>query len=778
MNRNSGNAAWQSIFLNSLAVSGILIFSHNQALAQVTPDDTLGNESSVVNTRDANSDSIDGGAIRGQNLFHSFQEFNVDAGRGVYFANPEAVTNIFSRVTGNDVSDILGTLGVDGAANLFLINPNGIIFGEGASLDVNGSFAATTASGIEFGEQGSFDAINPQISQLLTINPSAYLFNQIEEQAVGDIESQADLAVPQGENLVFLGGDIELTGSAIKAPGGRIELGSLQDMGEVGISDNGNLTFPNDLIRGNIFLIDTFVEVTSLGGGFIDVDARNLELENTVLGAGIGSGLGKPDTVAGDIIVNLTEKLRLNDSVIANALFEEGQGKIGNVKIFANSVMVTNEGLIGSSIVGRGNAGDVFITTSSLEVSNEALISTNIFGKGNAGDVFVTTDSLEVSNGAQISASTFGKGNAGDVFINATDSILFGGEGSQNNPSGAFSAVVSEAEGDGGNVSIITGSLKVNDGARISASTFGKGNAGDLFITSDSVIFDGVSAAFSKVESEAEGNAGKVEITTNSLQVLNGAQISSSTLGQGDAGSVTINASDSVIFDGESSNGINSGANSQVNPEAEGNAGEVEITTNSLQVLNGAQISSGTLGQGDAGSVTINASDSVVFDGVGSDGNPSNVSSQVDSEAEGNAGEVEITTSSLQVLNGAQISSSTLGQGQGGELTVNVNSLKLDNNAVIASLSSTSFEAGNINLNIANSLQATDSEISTNSIQSSGGNLTISAGDIQLRGNSDIRTDINSGSEGGGDINLTADSIVNRRTKQVEFRKLGAEGKP
>jgi filamentous hemagglutinin family protein len=171
MNKNSGNIAWRSLLFNSFVVSGILIFKCDRAFSQIAPDNTLGDESSVVNPRDANSESIDGGAIRGQNLFHSFQEFNVDADRGVYFANPEAVTNIFSRVTGNDVSNILGTLGVDGAANLFLINPNGIIFGEGASLDVGGSFAATTASGIEFGEQGSFNAINPQIPQLLTINP-------------------------------------------------------------------------------------------------------------------------------------------------------------------------------------------------------------------------------------------------------------------------------------------------------------------------------------------------------------------------------------------------------------------------------------------------------------------------------------------------------------------------------------------------------------------------------------------------------------------------------
>jgi filamentous hemagglutinin family protein len=112
------------------------------AMAQITPDNSLGNENSVVvpnqNINGLDSDRIDGGAIRGSNLFHSFQEFNIDNGRGAYFSNPENISNILTRVTGNNLSKILGTLGVLGNANLFLINPNGIVFGPNARLDVGG----------------------------------------------------------------------------------------------------------------------------------------------------------------------------------------------------------------------------------------------------------------------------------------------------------------------------------------------------------------------------------------------------------------------------------------------------------------------------------------------------------------------------------------------------------------------------------------------------------------------------------------------------------------
>ena len=148
------------------------------APAQLTPDGTLGGEASTV-TPDALvqgdlTDLIEGGAIRGGNLFHSFLEFNVDLGQRVYFANPAGVESILSRVTGGDLSNIFGTLGVDGAADLFLINPNGMVFGPGASLDLQGSFTATTADSIQLGSDGLFSAVDPVSDNLLTLNPSVF----------------------------------------------------------------------------------------------------------------------------------------------------------------------------------------------------------------------------------------------------------------------------------------------------------------------------------------------------------------------------------------------------------------------------------------------------------------------------------------------------------------------------------------------------------------------------------------------------------------------------
>ncbi|MCJ8280713.1 MAG: filamentous hemagglutinin N-terminal domain-containing protein, partial [Rivularia sp. ALOHA_DT_140] len=137
--------------------------------AQLLPDKTLGNENSLVSPINSLEDRINGGAIRGSNLFHSFKEFNIDSNQSVYFNNPTAIKNILTRVTGSNQSQILGKLGVLGNANLFFINPNGIIFGKEASLDINGSFVSSTASYINFLDGKQFSAVSPETKPLLTI---------------------------------------------------------------------------------------------------------------------------------------------------------------------------------------------------------------------------------------------------------------------------------------------------------------------------------------------------------------------------------------------------------------------------------------------------------------------------------------------------------------------------------------------------------------------------------------------------------------------------------
>ena len=147
-----------------VAFTSIFLLQTAPALAQFIRID--GTTPTTTPTMCMSSCNIRGGERRGNNLFHSFSQFNVDSGATVLFVDP-GVTNILSRVTGTDSSNILGTLGVSGGnANLFLMNPNGIIFGPNARLDLRGSFVATTANAIQFGDQGFFSASTSEIPSI------------------------------------------------------------------------------------------------------------------------------------------------------------------------------------------------------------------------------------------------------------------------------------------------------------------------------------------------------------------------------------------------------------------------------------------------------------------------------------------------------------------------------------------------------------------------------------------------------------------------------------
>ena len=223
---------WRSLELTTALLLS-LVTSANQVDAQITPDNSLGSESSTVQ-RNGASDQINGGAIRGINLFHSFLEFNVGAGQSAYFTNPAGIENIFSRVTGGNPSTISGALGVLGNANLFLINPKGIIFRQGASLDLQGSFLATTASQINFADGTQFSTLPRQTSPILTVSVPIGLGLGATP---GEIVVQgANLQVPPEKTLALVGGKVTLQGGSLIAPAGRIDLGSVAGSGSVSLT--------------------------------------------------------------------------------------------------------------------------------------------------------------------------------------------------------------------------------------------------------------------------------------------------------------------------------------------------------------------------------------------------------------------------------------------------------------------------------------------------------------------------------------------------------------
>ncbi|MGQ4650629.1 two-partner secretion domain-containing protein [Lyngbya aestuarii] len=582
---------WQWGLASSLAGAAIVL-SGSGVFAEITPDSTLGAESSVVTPVDQINDRIDGGAARGANLFHSFEEFNIEEGRGAYFFSPAGIENILSRVTGGNPSEILGTLGTfgDSNPNLFLLNPNGIIFGPNSSLDVGGSFLGTTADAIAFGENGFFSALNPQVpAQLLTVNPSALFFNQIP---AGNIASSSvapsppgssflGLRVPNGESLTLLGGNVSIdgggVGAGLNAFGGRIEIGAVAGTGQVGLNPDGSLIFPEEIERADVlFTNGVLIDVSSDNKGDIAITGRNIDIEDSILRAGIFNGLGYPDSQAGDIVLN-AEAIRLDEATVFNAVFGGAIGNSGDVLITTGSLSLTKGAQLDTSLFGQGNAGDIIIDArDTVSLDGTRLIPRGEIGsvlfaevldgaEGNAGDITINTGSLAVTNGGAIISRTRGQGNAGNITIRARDTVLFDGTSGAGS-SNASTGVVIGAEGRGGNIEITTNLLSVTNEARLNASTQGLGSAGSIIINArDRVVFNQADA-LSFVGQNAEGRGGNIEITTGSL-ALDDARLLSSTFGRG-------------------------------------SSGNIEITTGSL-ALDNARLFASTFGQGSSGNLTL-----------------------------------------------------------------------------------------------------------------------------------------------------------------------------
>ncbi|MBD2565246.1 MULTISPECIES: beta strand repeat-containing protein [Nostoc] len=775
--------------------------------SNIVPDNTLGAESSQVidNFQGLPIEIITGGATRQINLFHSFQEFNISEGRGAYFFSPSAdIQNILARVTGNNPSEILGRLGTlsSSSPNLFLINPNGIVFGKNASLDVDGSFVGTTANGVQFGNQGIFSATNPQALPLLTVNPSVLLFNQI--QASGGIinQSQASaginligqdvtgLRVADGKSLLLVGGNINIDGGGIHAYGGNVELAGLAALGNVGLNiagDNLGLVIPENAERADISLSNgAEVNVRGADGGNIKIQARNVNLAGqSKLRAGIDIGLGTPNSQGGDITINATAETTLIDqSFIANVVQERAFGNTGDINIATGTLTLNNGGQINASLFGQGNAGnvninaqgtvtvtgkkdnfisgifsdvlteatgnggDINIKSSSFTLSNEAYLSTNISGQGNGGEINITAGSLSLTDSSQIQSTVEGadgelpggRGNAGNININVQGDISF-----RNSRLGETNGIVSEvgegAIGNGANVTINTNSLEINDGSEIQGSTRGKGDSGNITINArNNISLDGrngdiFSRIINAVQSTAEGNAGNIQITTGTLKATNGAFINSTTDSKGNAGNISINAFDNIDFDS------NSYISSSVYIQGVGDGGNIYLKTGSLSLTNGGRVSTNILGKGNAGNITVEASENVKLDNLDYDAF-SGLQSNLEIAGVGKAGNIQVTTASLSVNNGAIISSYAAGNGNAGNITINARE-----NATFSGFGST-IKSGSGVLSF----------VSDNAI-GNGGDIRIIAGNLLLKDGG--RLNASGGRQGnGGNIFLDVGNTI------------------
>ena len=787
------------------------------ATAQVVRDRSLPVPTRV--TSQVQTIEITGGTRAGRNLFHSFERFSVPEGRAAFFNNEAAIANIFGRVTGGSSSRINGEMRANGNANLFLLNPSGILFGPNASLNLGGSFMGSSANSLRFADGTEFSAINSQVQPLLTVslpvglqfgdsanpgriqvqdNGHGLFLNSQAEPSVNRSNRPVGLQVKPGQMLALVGGEVALPGGNLTASGGRIELGSVGS-GQVALTEvlNGagwRLNYDAVSAFRDISLTQAAsLEASGRQGGEIQVQGRVVRIigASALLADTLGDGTG------GSLRVRASEQLRVAGftlsplgpfaSRLSTDVAVGATGPGGLLTISTPQLQVEAGGQISSGTFGAGNAGTLRVQTEQLLISGSSFVGPSglfvpvgVRASGNGGSLIVTTDRLQVTDQAQIAASTFGAGNAGTLTIRANQVALQRG-------GGLFAIVEEGARGNGNSLTLTTDQLRLTDGAQITTLTAGAGNAGNISVNAREILLIGGSGQFASglsasVEPESTGRGGSITVTTDRLQLRDGAEISTTSFGDGRAGNLSVDA-EAIEIQGGSSSGPSA---LFAAARGTGNGGSLTLNTDRLRVAQGGQIATSTSGSGKAGDLTIRVAESVELSGGNALGRSGLFTSAIDGT--GTGGNLQVETEQLVVEDGATVSVSNFpsqtsdfqpGQGGVGNLTLTADRIRLDNRAVLTA-DSAAGDRGNITLQSRVILLNRQSGITTNASGSArGGNIVTESNLLIAANNSDITA--NAEDNFGGQVTVSAAAVLGtqvrpRLTRQSDITASSALG--
>jgi filamentous hemagglutinin family protein len=634
----------------------------------------------------------------GGNLFHSFGQFGLINGETAAFSGPATINNVIGRVTGGSRSDIDGKIqsNITGA-NLFLINPSGIVFGQNAKVDVKGSFHASTADYLKMSDGAKFQATNPDGSTLSAAPPAAFGFLTASPPA---ISVNGSALGPVAGTLGLVGGPVSIRGGAtLSAPAGTIHVTSAAGTGEV----------PVDPRNTSALTVSKFDHVDIKGGSKLDVsDAKNLASGGSVYirsGAltidaseinvdNYGSGAG------GQLVLQADSKITLSNKANAHAL---AQASGGGADIILRSspdgaISVDNSTVaVGSRTLASGNGGQLSVATGKLTLAQGAALKSDTQGSGNGGPIKITADAVLLDGGAALDQSTgifsttSGSGSGGLITIVAGELTLHNGAGV---------LAQSLGTGAGGTVDVrVGGPLIVDSGASLGTTASGDGNAGevavmvsgpiniDMSVGADKSILNGIGSL-----TQGAGNAGNVAVSAGDLTITNNGAILDATTAAGNSGDVSVNVSGSVT--------VNRGASlgTLALDPATGNAGNVSVITSGAvtvdmsvgadsSLLSGiaASVTSTAEGAGNPGNVTVRAGElSILNRGI--------ISSTPSPQSTGRAGDVTVNVAGGLSIDGTMtpdfftgISADTTGKGDAGNVTVTAGSLSIINTGLITS---------------------------------------------------------------------------------------------
>lgn len=723
----------------------LVALSAGGAAAQVATDGTMGAATTLSGPNYAITPGL--GTQRGANLFHSFSTFSVPTGGSATFSGPSSVSRVVSRVTGGAVSSIDGKIASTiSGADVYLINPAGVVFGANASLDVSGSFHASSASSVRFPDGGVFDAATPANTVLSVDAPSSFGF---ASNPAAVTVNGASLSVANGKTISLSGGDVTVNGGGLTANTGRVNLTAAAGGATMTIADGA---------------------VTAKGG--------TVKVTNEARVSARGSGGGNIAIRGGALVVDGAARVRADNTGSRDA--------IGGVTVDATTVTVSDKGQISANTESSGKAGTVDITADTFKVLGDGVtVQTLVMARstaastGDAGTVRVRANSVELRFGGDITASSLGMGDAGLVEIFGGDILLSHDNAGVGAGTGIFALASSSAGGNAGVVNISGRSLTVLGGAQVSTRTGSSGQAGAITVNVDDLTLSGhLGQDSSQIASQntagASGDAGSIVITAKNVVVSDGAHITSKSRGAGKGGSISITADSILLSTGYPD--VDSGISGGSTDSATGDGGEISITAGQLTIASGAAISTATSSRGNAGTVNLNVG-SLSIDGTGApDGAVTGIVSSASDEATGSGGSITVNAGSIDIANGGSIAATSLGGGSAGNISLTaVDRIALRNASI--STSTLNSDGGNIYLSAGLLVYALHGQVTTSVAGGAGdgGNITISRPQLAVSNDSILLANAFGGN--GGNITISAGNVINTPgTRADASSRLGVSG--
>ncbi|MCW5760566.1 MAG: filamentous hemagglutinin N-terminal domain-containing protein, partial [Phenylobacterium sp.] len=764
----------------------------------ITPDIAAGRGLGTTVGQAGTVYTVDGGTRAGNNLFHSFSQFDLGAGDTARWARAAgdgaSIANVVNRVTGGAPSTISGALDSTALPNaaFWFVNPAGIVFGAGAAVNVPGAAHFSTAAELRFADGARFSAATPSGSTLSIAAPEAFGFLG----AQGDIDitgaglgfapgnatlsfSAANVSVtgsqfaPRGLDLVAVGdkatavrpsdplsaargGVVSLERSQLAvittdAPGApaRVAAGEIRMRSASLVSDTGGAGRGGDVVlQGDRMTLapDAFVISSTRGagdGGQLVVRATTLEVDARGATTTTGFGaVGSAGGAAGGVSLTATDTISLlgetdNPTGSGYAFVGStiiGAGDGGDVELTAGRLVI-DTGLISSSGVGTGRSGDIRISAPVQDLGN-ATVLTGALGDGRPGDVRIDGATIAISGGA-FGATPGTRQQSGSLVIAATERLTAEGGGFTSSSSSPASF---------GSVTLTAPQMLLSQ-SRIGTEAFGEGLAGQILLQADTLLLDRIF-----LTSDAANGAsatGLVRLKASGDLVMNQGQYSASVLGTANGGRIEVSGRD-VLIDGAIIQTDTAGFGT-------GDAGQIAITAdNRLDITTAAFISSSSGSEGDAGDIALKAR-AITMD----------FSSGVHSDTlfAGNAGRVTVDAQTLDITDGASITSEArTGTGEAGTVTVNVGKLSMAN-GFISSSTSTPGRGGSVaikadQIDLDGSAGEFTTYISSETFGAGdGGNVTVQAKSIALRNGGQIAS--NGYDEGAaGSISISADDLT------------------